>query len=145
MLERITESMCWEMPPSCTNSTPKSSSSWRGRHRVAYFWLLLGCKGCCCFTGAWFSLSEWKQVEANEQRSRIIRWELSRCNRDDREEKLVEVMLDAAVRTITSVVAVIERLASNPRPSSLLCWCSKREKIFSGIPAHFIQSGERTP
>ena len=47
--------------------------------------------------------------------------------------------------TITSVVAVIERLASNPRPSSLLCWCSKREKIFSGIPAHFIQSGERTP
>lgn len=44
------------------------------------------------------AFSEWKQEETNEQRSGIIRRELSRCNWDDREEKLVEVTLDAAVR-----------------------------------------------
>lgn len=79
----------------------ESSSSWRGptcRHRVAYLCLPLGRKGCCCFTAVWFSLCEWKQEEANEQRSGIIRQELSPCNRDDRQEKLVEVTLDAAVQ-----------------------------------------------
>ena len=42
------------------------------------------------------------------------------------------------------LVTVMSSLVCNPSISSP-CSCSKREKTFSGIPAHFIQSRQSSP
>ena len=136
------------MPPSCTNGTPRALQVEGARRAVTVLRTSASRSGGKvaavsppCDSA---SVSENKRKQMSKGQVLYARNYL-RVTEMIVKKNLLKLRLTPPYRTITSVIAVIECLASNPRPSSLLCSCSKREKTFSGIPAHFIHSGQRTP
>lgn len=115
------------------------------RHCVAYLCLLLGRKGCCLFHRRVIqpSVSENKRRQMSKGQV-LYAGNYLGVTEMIVKKNLLKLRLTPPYGTITSVIAVIECLDCNPRRSSVLCSCSKREKTFSGIHAHFIHSGQRT-